>query len=62
MGLHHQGLACDEVEVHPPMLQVLGVGNALHVPAGQEVGSGNGKGYLSLLVGTQGGEEEGGVA
>ena len=62
MRLHHQGLAGDEVEVYPSVLQVLGVGNALHVPAGQEVGSGNGKGHLSLLVGTQVGEEEGGVA
>ena len=51
MGLHHQGLACDETALYTPVLQVLGVGNALHVPAGQEVGSGNGKGHLSLLIG-----------
>ena len=44
------------------MLQVLGVGNALHVPLRQQVGGGNGKGHLSLLVGTQVGEEESGVA
>ena len=61
VGLHHQGLAGDEVDVHAPMLHVLGVGDAFHVPQGQEVGSGKRKGSLSLLVGIQGGEEEGGV-
>ena len=51
IGLYHKGLACDEAARYAAMLQVFGVGDALDVPAGKQVGSGEPEGGLSLCIG-----------
>ena len=52
IGLHHQLFASDEVYAQAAILEVFGVGHALDMPTGEQVGSRKGKGSASLLIGT----------